>query len=373
MASVRPELLFMQGPQKGHHAVLMSNVVVAGRHPQAEIPIVEECVSRQQMQFTLTHDGWIVENLSKNTPMRINGKKYKPGKKILLGTGDVLQVGVLTEILFVEAEDDPAAAVDAYHQKNTPVQPQSVPVPVPVPVPVSSPASLTADSGPLTARIPEEVTLDEPEDEEEEELTEDQLAAKAQRAKIRKYIIGGGIYLVVMVVGVILLMMIKGRSGSEKNGQPPLLRGEEIRKALTAELGKPANEVSSQRALSEARAMYTDRGKVMRNRYLCLKYYRLYLAYRPENRRVFEPEDRRQFEEVQNELVSKIQQVYDDGWAYENGRQWSDAYDEYEKILLYIPMDETIDDPVVRSLIQQNVKDHLEYVSKFLTRKKSRR
>ena len=81
MADGRPaELIFVVGPQRGQRVALRTAVAIAGRGTQAEIPLLEETVSRQQMRFELTAQGWLVESLSKNSPLRIGKRKYKPGK-----------------------------------------------------------------------------------------------------------------------------------------------------------------------------------------------------------------------------------------------------------------------------------------------------
>ena len=64
-----------------------------------------------------TADGWIMENLSANGTA-VNGRRYKADKQILLATGDVIGVGMETEILFVAGGDDPAEAIARYRQSQ---------------------------------------------------------------------------------------------------------------------------------------------------------------------------------------------------------------------------------------------------------------
>ena len=112
MAEPCPELIFLSGPQRGERAAILQSPAVAGRSPQAEIILREQGASREQTRFELTREGWIMENLSANGT-RVNGKRYKAGKKILLDTGDILGVGRDTEILYVAAGDDPDTALTA--------------------------------------------------------------------------------------------------------------------------------------------------------------------------------------------------------------------------------------------------------------------
>ena len=93
--SDRPHLVFVKGPQAGQRVSLHGERVVAGRSSECQLPLKEHYVSRQQMQFTRTPDGWIMENLSSNGTA-VNGKRYKADKQILLGTGDLLGVGLET-------------------------------------------------------------------------------------------------------------------------------------------------------------------------------------------------------------------------------------------------------------------------------------
>ena len=96
MPSTCPELIFVAGPQQGERAVLMSPVVGVGRSPDADVQLSELYVSRRQLQFAITHEGWIVENVAKKSRVRINGKKLKVGKKLILDTGDLLSVETFT-------------------------------------------------------------------------------------------------------------------------------------------------------------------------------------------------------------------------------------------------------------------------------------
>ena len=115
MAAARPELLFVRGPQAGQRVVLTTGQAVLGRSPECDVRLEEESASRRQVQFEMTAEGVVVENLSSQGTL-ISGKRYKSGKRVLLDTGDVLAAGAVTEILFVAAGDDPEAALTAYRQ-----------------------------------------------------------------------------------------------------------------------------------------------------------------------------------------------------------------------------------------------------------------
>jgi len=116
MNGARPELIFLSGPQEGERAVLMTNVALLGRSAAADVRLKEDAVSREQVRFQLTSDGWLMENLSANGTV-VNGKRYRK-KKLLLDTGDVLLVGLETRVLYVSPGDDPEAALAAYREAH---------------------------------------------------------------------------------------------------------------------------------------------------------------------------------------------------------------------------------------------------------------
>jgi hypothetical protein len=117
MSLPRPDLVFVAGPQEGERAVLMSDTAIVGRSRTADVNITEEFVSRRHLEFTNSPDGWIVQTLS-DLGMRINGRKFKPGKKVILATGDVVAIGVQTEILFISPPDDPEPAIAQYRKTH---------------------------------------------------------------------------------------------------------------------------------------------------------------------------------------------------------------------------------------------------------------
>jgi len=105
----------------------MTNSVLIGRTPNADIRLTESAASREQLQFLLAPEGWIMENLSANGTL-VNGKRLKKRKKrLLLETGDTLGAGVETEILYIARATDPEAALAAYRQSRpaAPAAPRS--------------------------------------------------------------------------------------------------------------------------------------------------------------------------------------------------------------------------------------------------------
>ena len=364
MVNGRPaELIFVEGPQRGQRVALVTAAAIAGRGNQAEIPLLEETVSRQQMRFELTAQGWLVESLSKTSPLHIGKRKYKPGKRVLLATGDVLAVGVETHILFVDSGDSAAEAVAAYEADN----PAPEPIPVPAPTPAPPP---TPPTGPDLEAQPT-TYIDVPA-EREEEITPDELAERERKAKIRKYAVGFGIYLVVMVIGIVVLATMKqGGGGRGRIGPPARLSTDDIQKALSSPITREPNEVASLKHLEEARRLFDERTKQQANLYRCHKNYRLYKAYRRRDQQFFsDPADSRKSSVVERELTDRIAEIYNSAMLYEKGRAWLMATKELDLLWAYLPPDDIRDDPEVYDALWENVLDHQRYIRSFVNQKR---
>jgi hypothetical protein len=366
MAGVRPELIFVSGPQKHERAVLMNNEVVAGRSPQADLIIREPYVSRQQMKFTLIPDGWAVENLS-DRRIVINGKGYKRGKQILLASGDVIACGQESEMLFVAANDDPGEVLGAYRSEH-PDTPSA-------PAPQTPPAEEEPDDeGPPTAPVPveePEVFSFEPERRqqqvaaEEPEASEEEVEAAKRKKRTRLYLLAFGVYAVLMLVVIVGLASLKGEKGPEVRSEAPrMLAEDDVRDALTSPLEQSPNAEASSRALQRARQYYLQRNSRDVNRYLAVKNYRLYLAFRRPAERTFLPQDERNYRDVLDELTEQVMRNYRDGYAYEQAGRWSRALSAFNEALDYVPSGAASDDPTVKRVIIQNIRDHAAYVSK---------
>ena len=354
MSLTRAELVFVAGPQQGQRVRLLDNVMVAGRGPLAQIQLQEETVSRQQLQLELTVQGWLVQNLSAGSPLRINGKKYKVGKQILVDSGDVIGLGLDTEILFVDADTDVNEAMRAYTEDN----PAPEPVPVPVtpelaPEPVSHVPDLAAQ--PTTY-------LDVPQ-EQEAPQTDEEADEAARKAKIKKIAIGFGIYLALMVVAAVFLVSMKKAPGPNNDGVPASLSSEEIRDALEQKIVKEPNPVASQKHLQEARRLFDARTQLNENLYLCHKHYRLALAFRRRADRYFKGrEDQRKSEMVLDELSERLGAIYSGVMLFEKGNEWYKAGQELDRFCEYLPSDKMKDDPDVKDTLWKNTWDHRRYI-----------
>ncbi len=368
MSGVRPELIFVAGPQKHTRAVLMNNPVIAGRSGQADICLQEPYVSREQMKFTLMPDGWIVENLS-DRRILINDKPFKPGKQILLASGDVVGCGQETAMLFVEAQDDPDAVLDAYRRDH----PESAPQPVPVQP--STPPENQAEEGPPTAPMPPEpepeifsfeperrerkaVALEEPA-EAQNELSD----AERRKRRMLFYVIGFGLY-ALLLLGVIAWLANLDDDGPTGRGEaPPMLTAKDVRNALESSLDRPPNAERSRRALEQARQYYIRRTVERGHLYRVIKHYRLYLAHQRAAERTFQPADERKYLDAIDDLTAQVMNRYGSAYALEQAGKWREALEAFGDVLNYFPADVFNDDPAVKRGIVQNIRNHSAYVS----------
>jgi hypothetical protein len=341
--------------------------VLIGRHERADIVCSEPHISRQQAKMQQTPDGWIVENLT-DRPMKINGKKYRQGKQVLLDTGDAIAIGAETVLLFVDAGDDPAEVLSAWQGEAGPQPAPARPGPQPVTPP--APAEPPVAAAPVPAPAPAPLTPTEPEPEEDDEALDEE--ALARKAKLKKYAIGFGIYLVVMAVVIVLLSTMGGRKGREELSQPERLTSEQLEDAFTSPLSRSPNGVAADRHLALARQFFEKRTAAPENLYLCVLNYRLYQAYCRPSERVFQPQDERSYKIARSELLETIEQIYNDAWAYENGQRWQDAYREYERLLRHVPIDVVAEykDRQVQDVFVENVTAHNRYVSRNLRKKR---
>ena len=377
------ELIFVKGPQTGERVVLLNPVTLCGRSMDAGVHIQEQTVSREQLVFELLDTDWSAQNLSKTIKMVINGKKYKAGKKVLLDSGDIFELGLETAILFVAPGSDPDEVLAAYRAEHpsepVPVQPfalgitpsegvssadpgempatPSISAPAPAPVPVALPPEPpvpSAQPGWLTEPAPQVPPVPEkPSDGEgaqSQTPTEDPVL-DARRAKIKKYLIIGGIYLLLIICAGIGLYLFK----SDK--KPPRVvdsmvkpKRSSIRRVLTSELKRSADPVRANECIGLARQYYRMRDTSMDLRYLCVLHFRLFLAHSPGM--VLSPEDERQYETVRQELVEKIYTQCVDVFASKYSSNWEKAREQIGLILEMVPPDACRDDPETLKMVQ---------------------
>lgn len=391
MAQRFAEVVFVSGPQKGERVALRAAVVIAGRSPSCELALREDFVSRQQVRFEYTPDGVVVENLS-DKGTKINGKKYKAGKRILLATGDMVGVGIETEMLFVAAGDDAQEALEAYQhpggQAPLPtaavvdveepvagdgvqaVQPPPAPAGWAKPPPIPPPAAAggTPPSGPVIGSpLSPRPGQPGPEEGDQTAAAVDDAAANRTR-KIKKYIIFFGVYAACMIAGIIALKSCQTTEQRRASG-PEVLSDRKIEEILLYRdpAQRRVDPVKANEAIEEARKNFPKRREKPGNRYLLLKSYHAYLAHKEGSGDVFpEPEDAENRETVRDELVGDVQRIYHD--AYNNrmaGKaHWPAALALYNKLIEMVP--EMEPDSYVYKHFVSNVIEHRAIVAQQL-------
>lgn len=370
MAGNRAVLIFLAGPQRGQRVSLVGGTILAGRSPDAGLRLTEQYVSREQMQFQLSQDGWTVQCLSSRRT-RINGKKYKRGKRVLLDTGDVLSVGMETEILFVAPGDDPDAALDRYiSEGGLDDEPAA-----------AAAAEVIGVAGPKTDEIPpaEEaqpaaipVAVETPQEpDEDEELSEEVLEERKRKAKLKKYLIfflvyGGAI------AGVIVLVksLQTSETVTDMPGLPRVMTKEEIREVVNAKLKYKSDTIASAKHLREARAYWRDRNVTIGNVYRCVKRCRMSLAY-SRTGALTKSEDMRMYREARKLLLDKVWGTYDAATTAARQGDWARAKFLFEDVQRRVPAREP---PAERDdRIFKNVIKHIIFVRKKMDAAKKRR
>ncbi len=399
MSEQHATIIFVAGPQKGERALLTQSPVLCGRDMAAGLHIQEQVVSRQQMLLELLPDGWSVRNLSKKRKIKVNGKKYKAGKVVLLDSGDVIDIGEKTGILFASPDDDPEEVLDAYLEKTGRKQePQPVPVPDDAGAEAGSPdgAAPPAPGQPSPeagVETPEQVAVSPaflqdareapgmespagagagPEGgEEQEQLSPQELEEQQRKAKLKKYAVAGGVYLGLMVMVFLALWAFGGgdSDGNRNTGRPPELERRHIDSVFTYIMERPTSRRESQEYLDKARSLYLKRHSHSNpeNMYLCQKNYRLYLAYVP--RGVFaKTEDERKYREVLNELTDTVYREVKDMYALVYSREWRKARGRINTLLDMIPPGVCGDDPKTKRMVENNLLPWQSYIAGNLLR-----
>ncbi|MBT7170756.1 MAG: FHA domain-containing protein [Phycisphaerales bacterium] len=342
----------------------MNNICIAGRSPQVDVVIREEFVSRNQLQFIFTHDGWIVENLVKARKMEINDKVYKAGKKILLDSGDVIKIGMETKLLFVSPEDDPAEVLMAYRGAHPTAVPVEAPADAPAPTPVTKPAKPYIDLDAQPTEFIEIPTEQTSETKPEKELTEhDQAAAAASRKKKLYMILGGAWVGIILVIALALSTVTK--NGPAKTGGLSEWPAEKIRAAFSSKLETSHKPGQDQIEIERADSLFAIRGSQRQNYYKTLCHYRAAMAHRVGQAVPLPSRQEQRYRTVLQELTDIITEEYKTMIQRERNKSWLDAKYSANLILMdYIPRKTVLEfrDEEVDKFIS-NIFKHLNRIS----------
>jgi hypothetical protein len=352
MAAARPQLVFLAGPQQDDRVVLVNDLVVIGRSASADVRVAEKYVSREQMRLTLTPQGWVAENLT-DRAMRINGKKYRPNKKILLATGDLIGLGVLTEMLFVGPGDDPEETVSAFRRSHVipPVaRPSSAEAEVVARPETPQPAAATKQPEPPKAQEPSS----EPKTEQIETDKE------RRKTKLRKYAIMFSVYALVLLA---LILWLSGRRGGDKGltGEPPVLTDDQIADAFAGRLEWPTNDAKARLKLTEAVFYYNvwKEGDM----YLCFKRFKEHLAYSGSST-FKDVKHAEMYHEIRRKVIVAVQGQYRKAFISEKEGKWRKALRAFDLLLRMVPEEkEQQRDEEVCKLVA-NFREHVAYINR---------
>ncbi len=362
MPDPRPELILVGGPATGLRAVLMDDSAIVGRGADCDVKILDETVSRRHLLFRLAPGGWVVENVSK-FPIRINGKKYGKGRKAFVETGDVIRLGMLTDMLFVSPGDDPEQVLRAYRLEH-PELPPTGPTGSAVEAEMASEPTVVMAGGQVGSASAATEVDDEPGALDEEALE--------QKRKMRKYLIMGGSYVLILVaVFGVLFAVKKDDDGPARRDFPALLTETEIERALDPAVDtRGDNPVAAQENLEQARKFYLARQDSIGNLYRCIKFYRWHEAYRGD--RIPTVQDEQMYDRAVEELAERVVTTYRNAYALSRDRQWARAESAFREIQDLVPAKER---PMLTESndLWDNVQEHLTYIGQQLEDRSRRR
>lgn len=346
MPQRHPELIFVSGPQTGERVAVMHRQVVAGRSPQADMQLTEKFISRKQFQLALTQEGWVFENLS-SKPCKINGKKCKSGKAVILDTGDVIEVGMETRLFFVSAEDDADLALESYRANES------------IKFQVKSASVLTEE--------PQKPKRSKPRKKpgEAAELSDEEKSERQRKAKLKKYGLIFGIYLAVLVCGAVVLKQYMPRDTQDsvaRIGRPKPMSQDEIAQSVSKELSRLRNIQAARDSLAEAYKWLGSKEEPG-GLYLANYHFRLARAYGHSESHKEEMD----FRKARADLIESIQKRYNAAYKFEMAGDYRSAIDGFEFLLECVPLIRDYDEP-----IRKNITKHLAFLRREMGRRKRR-
>jgi hypothetical protein len=355
MPSRNAELVFVSGPQQGQREALVSSSVLIGRDPSADICIQEEAVSRLHARMDRVQAGWVFTNLSRNGTF-INSKRYKKSRKqILLDTGDVLQIGQETFMLFVGVGDDSEQALQEYRRAE------------PIPAGAAreeAPAapghredsqqaqSPAAEPGPAMRSLPEE-------SEEDVAASGDDSGSK----RFKKFAIGIGIYFAAMLG---LFLFLASRDSSEAGGAgqaPPRIPADQIERILIDKTyQRQADPVRAAQMLREAEQFFRRRNDEPGNLYRAVKAYKLHMAYR-QVANFQQYIHQAHYNQALEQLKNRVLELYDEAYVKTRRGRWAEAQQAWEMLQAELPVKQG-NEPELQNKLWEHIKRQVTYVLK---------
>ena len=350
-----PVLVFVAGPQTRQRAELIEDSLIVGRSPSAGITLIEASVSREHLRFELTDDGWLMRNLSPSGTV-VNGKRYKSAEvQVFPDTGDVIAVGAETVFLFVAAGDDADTALNAYLETHPLAETEPTPAEASVETPFETKPAKTTQL-PVTATLPK--------DDEDVQ----------KKAKIRKYAIYFGVYLVAIAGLFALLSVMKGDRDDSSGEQVKTESMSKVQEQMAVALGEVPDKSSiptrAQSELARGRNLFANLPSKTGDLYQCVKSFKLYLAYNRDQ--TFEDgQDERDYRAALGELTQLVERKYRNAWALERGGELTRAKELYEELLLIVTEKEK-DSAVYQQVVQRIVRRRTGVLPQSQTRRRRR-
>ena len=366
--SIKPSshasLIVMTGPQAGQRLKIKAARVEVGRDAACPIVLRESHVSRQQFELERTADGWMFENLSSNGTL-INGKRYKGGMKLVLGSGDVIGAGLKTEMIFIEENDDPSEIVTGYIKvhpaaagafaSQSPSAGQVVAEQASAKTDLGSavdPASIQGDAKGAPAPTVAVVAR----------VVAPATAAVTPASPYRKYLIAGAVSMGLCVLFVAVMSLRDQTTITPE--QITRLSDEQIKSALLERPNVQKSQSLAADALRSARAEADRPGRL----YACVRHYKAYMAYRGSSS--FEdPTDEEAYNQAlygrpdgqSKGLIELVTNEYNKGCDYEQTQRWSQALASFQIIITTLVPEDDPTNPTYQQLMS-NVYEHCNHV-----------
>lgn len=107
-----PILIAQSGKLLGQRWVLESDELIIGRGADSDLVVPDRQVSRHHACIRRTPDGYVIEDMKSKNGTHLNGSKV-PGP-VLLQDGDVIQIALAMELIFVGTEATiPLSSIEA--------------------------------------------------------------------------------------------------------------------------------------------------------------------------------------------------------------------------------------------------------------------
>ena len=99
-----PVLIAQSGPQAGQRWNIGEKALIIGRGAECDVVVPDRQVSREHARVQRTESAIWIEDLDSKNGTHINGQRLAPGDPRRLQDGDVIQVALAIQLVFVGSE-----------------------------------------------------------------------------------------------------------------------------------------------------------------------------------------------------------------------------------------------------------------------------